>query len=121
MLNNLVIAGVILAAVPLSIFVDMPSGPLDLDVSMFFIRLRTFSSVHSSSSGQLVGPGVWKILTSNEDLGWINFFRKTAVKNISFLLVSVHRITVVYKCRYCTLLLGEIFNSCPKGLPSFWL
>ena len=84
MLNNLVIAGVILAAVPLSIFVDMPSGPLDLEVSIFFIRLRTSSSGHSRYSGQLVSPGIWKILTSNEDLGWVKFLEQQQLRTSAF-------------------------------------
>lgn len=58
-LNSLVTAGVIPVAVALSMWTEMLSGLLDLDMSMLEIGLKTFSSAHNSSSGQLLTPGVW--------------------------------------------------------------
>ena len=54
-LNNWVKTGTMLVATPFSIFAEMLSGPFDLVMSSFCNRSRTSSSVHSNSSGQLVG------------------------------------------------------------------
>lgn len=50
MLNNLVRTGAILPETPFSIFAEMLSGPLDLDVSSSCNRSRTSSSEHNCYS-----------------------------------------------------------------------
>ena len=67
-LNNLCYnAGVILSAVHLSIFAEMPSRPLALDVSRDSSISYTSSSVHKKSSGQLPMLGSSYLLESG---GW---------------------------------------------------
>ena len=58
-LNNLVVAGVILLAVNFNICAEIPSGPLDLVVSMQDSNSYTSSSVHKRSCGQLSGTRTW--------------------------------------------------------------
>ena len=52
MLKSFVTAGVMLPTVALSILADIPSGPLDIVISMLDVRVITSTSVHNSSSGQ---------------------------------------------------------------------
>ena len=59
MLNKRVSTGVMLRAVPLSIFAEMPSGPLALDVSEDIIISCTSSSLHNRSSMDLIQ--VWMV------------------------------------------------------------
>ena len=59
-LKSLTSTGAKLHATPLSIFAEIPSGPLDLVVSSASKRSKTSSSVQRSSLGQLVGSKVTK-------------------------------------------------------------
>ena len=81
-LNNLCYnAGVILSAVHLSIFAEMPSRPLALDVSRDSSISYTSSSVHKKSSGQLPTLGSSYLLESGAWLGHIQTFGKVVFQN----------------------------------------
>ncbi len=54
-LNRVVRAGTMLDAVAFSILVDLPSGPLDFEVSRAVRRLTIWSSTHRKSGGQSSG------------------------------------------------------------------
>ena len=61
-LNNCEAEEVIHTAVFFRIFGEMPSGPLDFDVSKFASSSKTVSSSHASSSGN--SPRlVWRLLS----------------------------------------------------------
>ena len=52
MLNSLVRLGTMVSTVPLSIFAEIPSGPVDFAGSRLRIRSNTSASLHSSSGGK---------------------------------------------------------------------
>ena len=54
-LNSLVMDGVIDVATDFNILADMPSGPVDLEVSRLDIRSKTSSSLHNRSAGKSSG------------------------------------------------------------------
>ena len=54
-LNSLVRDGVIDVATDFNILADMPSGPVDFEVSRLEIKSKTSSSLHKRSAGQPSG------------------------------------------------------------------
>ena len=113
-LNSCVSTGVILSAVPLNIFAEMPSGPLALDVSRDSNISYTSSSVHKKYTGQLPMLGSSYL---HESGGWamLKHLEKywVSMEALSKSLVTV--VPFLTKARIETLLLFiilTVFQNC---------
>ena len=67
-LSNLVRLGTTASTVPLSIFADIPSGPVDLEESRPTMRSRTSASLHNRSGGQSEDSKLEGVSNSNGEL-----------------------------------------------------